>query len=271
MASRLTTSAAHLTVTAEAQAIEDRLTTLAGGRAKRGPPRPRSTMRLPRSSPRSMRRWPRSASPTTNGRCSTASASRSNATCAPGRWPARRCSGPRHPASVESDHRGEGPPRGRRSRPGARPPTNGRQRRSTGWRGPRSASGSWSLRWRPALSASSSGVVSASDACGRGEPTGPTMPSRMRSPEARRLRCRPAGVAEQVDAADLKSAARKGVRVESRLRHQRSMGRPRTSVAVQERRPSVLRREWRSPVARRSPDATVLGATIATYCRTSSP
>ena len=31
MASRLTTSAAHLTVTAEAQAIEDRLTTLAGG------------------------------------------------------------------------------------------------------------------------------------------------------------------------------------------------------------------------------------------------
>ena len=31
IASRLTTSAAHLTVTAEAQAIEDRLTTLAGG------------------------------------------------------------------------------------------------------------------------------------------------------------------------------------------------------------------------------------------------
>ena len=41
MASRLTTSAAHLTVTAEAQAIEDRLTTLAGGRREEGAPAPK--------------------------------------------------------------------------------------------------------------------------------------------------------------------------------------------------------------------------------------
>ena len=40
MASRLTTSAAHLTVTAEAQAIEDRLTTLAGGSREDGAPSP---------------------------------------------------------------------------------------------------------------------------------------------------------------------------------------------------------------------------------------
>ena len=40
MASRLTTSAAHLTVTAEAQAIEDRLTTLAGGTREEGAPVP---------------------------------------------------------------------------------------------------------------------------------------------------------------------------------------------------------------------------------------
>ena len=40
MASRLTTSAAHLTVTAEAQAIEDRLTTLAGGTREEGAPAP---------------------------------------------------------------------------------------------------------------------------------------------------------------------------------------------------------------------------------------
>ena len=40
MASRLTTSAAHLTVTAEAQAIEDRLTTLAGGSREEGAPAP---------------------------------------------------------------------------------------------------------------------------------------------------------------------------------------------------------------------------------------
>ena len=38
MASRLTTSAAHLTVTAEAQAIEDRLTTLGEGHARRARP-----------------------------------------------------------------------------------------------------------------------------------------------------------------------------------------------------------------------------------------
>jgi hypothetical protein len=41
IASRLTTSAAHLTVTAEAQAVEDRLTALAGGRPADGQPRPR--------------------------------------------------------------------------------------------------------------------------------------------------------------------------------------------------------------------------------------
>jgi hypothetical protein len=40
MASRLTTSAAHLTVTAEAQTIEDRLTTLAGGSREEGAPAP---------------------------------------------------------------------------------------------------------------------------------------------------------------------------------------------------------------------------------------
>ena len=154
------------------------------------------------------------------------------------RRPVRRVGGPVPPAAPgrarlagwgdgrRGDHRGGDAGRGEgssppRRRPFAkaptsswtRPRTSARPRRSTGWRGPRSASGSWSLRWRPARSASLSGVVSASDGCAGGEPAGPMTTSRMRSREARRLRCRPAGVAEQVDAADLKSAARKGVRV----------------------------------------------------------
>ena len=63
MASRLTTSAAHLTVSAEAQAIEDRLTALATGRPATPSSRRGSTTRPRPSSRRSTRRWPRSAIP----------------------------------------------------------------------------------------------------------------------------------------------------------------------------------------------------------------
>ncbi len=136
MASRLTTSAAHLTVTAEAQAIEDRLTTLAKGRPTSPTVRRGSTRRRQPSSRRSTRRWPRSGSRTRSGRCSTASASRSNVTCAPGRWPARPWSGPRHRASTGR----RGARVGRRGCSGrARPrwsrrrPTTRRSRPSTSW------------------------------------------------------------------------------------------------------------------------------------------
>ena len=87
MASRLTTSAAHLTISAEAQAIEDRLAALA--RPSTATPdrhRGSTTPRQP-SSPLSTSSSPRSRSRTRSGRCSTDSASRSSVTCAPVRWP----------------------------------------------------------------------------------------------------------------------------------------------------------------------------------------
>ena len=81
MASRLTTSAAHLTVSAEAQAIEDRLTELARHPDALRSPTPRS------HSPRSTSSSRRCASHTRNGRSSTASDSRSSVTSGRRRWP----------------------------------------------------------------------------------------------------------------------------------------------------------------------------------------
>ncbi len=85
IASRLTTSAAHLTVSAEAQALEDRISGLSRGPTATRRPHPASTRRRRPRSPRSMKPWPRSRSRTRNGRCSTGSDSRLNVTCAPER------------------------------------------------------------------------------------------------------------------------------------------------------------------------------------------
>ena len=94
MASKLTTSAAHLTVSAEAQAIEDRLAALmhAQGSDPDRPPRfdDAAAAQLEAIDTDSRR----SNCRTTSGRSSTASVSRWSATCAPARWPAKRSSAP---------------------------------------------------------------------------------------------------------------------------------------------------------------------------------
>ncbi len=89
IASRLTTSAAHLTVSAEAQALEDRISGLTKGRDGQSETAPRfddeaaaafAAIDEPRLL-RSTNRLPRSRSHMRNGRCSTDSVSRWSGTC----------------------------------------------------------------------------------------------------------------------------------------------------------------------------------------------
>ncbi len=118
----------------------------AGGRRSAHPPRPRigrragPTAAVRRRCAGRVRRdrrdaWPRSASRTRNGRSCTASASRSSATCAPGRWPAR-------PSSARSNPTATASPRWPRSagscarvprRSSMRRRTSRRSRPSTSW------------------------------------------------------------------------------------------------------------------------------------------
>ena len=117
MASRLTTTAAHLTVSAESQAIEDRLTALATA-ARRRPNDRSSTTTRPRPSRRSTGRSPRSSSlrrvggpvpPAAPGRARPAG-------WGDGRRGDHRGGDARHRG--DPVHRREGPPRRRRPRPG---------------------------------------------------------------------------------------------------------------------------------------------------------
>ena len=103
MASRLTTTAAHLTTSAEGQAIEDRLTALV--RPPADDPHRRSTYDAIAETELAVHRRDHSRhsrSRTRSGRSSTGSACRSSATCARHRWPRTpsRGGGPRGEAAV---------------------------------------------------------------------------------------------------------------------------------------------------------------------------
>ena len=167
MASRMTTTAAHLTVSAESQAIEDRLTKLATASAT-PPERPRfdddaaaafeaidgslATLVVPYDEREVLYRQRLQVERDLRAGAMAGEAIIGTATPgAEGIQTAAAKASAKAPTSSWM-----------------RPPTNARRRRSTGWRGPRSVFGSSSRRWRPARSASSCAVAPPeTDAAGR--------------------------------------------------------------------------------------------------------